>query len=276
MLAEEKQAENNNPFGEKLAKWERITQWPLAIAALIVLALYGYQVLYKLRGSALENVEWLLVSVWFIFVVDYLVRLKLAENKWGWIRSNLLDLASVALPFLRPLRLLRLVTLISVLQRTSGEALRNRIISNTVGTTLLFVIVSSLAILDVERDYPDASITTYPDALWWSLVTITTVGYGDYTPVSPTGRFITLGLMLGGITLIGVITASLASWITDRAAADNIAVEEETTEKIETLQSGINTLQTTISSLQKEIVALETTMTQIREEMKELRKKDEN
>jgi voltage-gated potassium channel len=78
---------------------------------------------------------------------------------------------------------------------------------------------ASLAVLDAERHAGGANITTFDDALWWSAVTVSTVGYGDKYPVTTDGRLVALGLMLGGIALIGVVTASFATWLIDRVRA---------------------------------------------------------
>src|SRR5690606_1814691 len=59
---------------------------------------------------------------------------------------------------------------------------------------------------------------TWGEALWWATVTVTSVGYGDYSPVTPVGRAIAVGLMFGGIALLAVVTATLASWILERVA----------------------------------------------------------
>ena len=76
---------------------------------------------------------------------------------------------------------------------------------------MLLVLVGALAGLDAERRSPEANITTFGDAVWWGLATITTVGYGDHLPVTPTGRAVAGTLMLAGVALLRVITASLAS-----------------------------------------------------------------
>jgi pimeloyl-ACP methyl ester carboxylesterase len=86
------------------------------------------------------------------------------------------------------------------------------------GATTLVLFVSSLAVLDAERDAERASIVTFPDALWWAMTTVTTVGYGDFFPVTRRGRMVAGGLMLAGIALLGVVTASLASWLIDKLA----------------------------------------------------------
>jgi len=83
-------------------------------------------------------------------------------------------------------------------------------------STSLILFVASLAVLDAERGAKSATITTFGDALWWAMTTVTTVGYGDRYPITTQGRFIAGGLMLGGIALLGIVTASLASWLLDK------------------------------------------------------------
>jgi len=76
--------------------------------------------------------------------------------------------------------------------------------------------VLTVAVLDAERDSPEANITSFPDALWWAATTVTTVGYGDRFPTTGEGRWVAVGLMLAGIALLGVVTAALASWFVER------------------------------------------------------------
>ena len=78
------------------------------------------------------------------------------------------------------------------------------------GAVLVFV--AAVAELDAERGAPKANITGFGDALWWAATTITTVGYGDHYPVTTEGRAIAVGLMVLGIALVGLLTASIAAW----------------------------------------------------------------
>jgi Ion channel. len=117
---------------------------------------------------------------------------------------------------LRLLRLLRLVTLVSVLGRTATASFRGRVATYVGSAVLLVIFVASLAVLDAERGRPGANINSFGDALWWSVSTVTTVGYGDRYPVTVTGRLVATGLMICGIALLGVVTASIASWFLDR------------------------------------------------------------
>jgi voltage-gated potassium channel len=62
---------------------------------------------------------------------------------------------------------------------------------------------------------PHARITNFGQAAWWAVTTMTTVGYGDYQPITTEGRFVAVGLMLAGVALLGVVTASIATWLID-------------------------------------------------------------
>jgi len=76
--------------------------------------------------------------------------------------------------------------------------------------TLLIIISSSISILIVENA-PESNIKTAEDALWWAMVTVTTVGYGDKFPVTTDGRIIAVGLMISGVGLFGVFTGYISS-----------------------------------------------------------------
>jgi len=156
----------------------------------------------------------------------------------------------VALPLLRPLRLLRLVVLIAALQKAIGGAIRGRVIVYTACSVVLLVYVASLAILETERFQPESKITTFGDAVWWSITTITTVGYGDLSPVTGVGRVIAVTLMIGGISLVGIVTATLASWIVQRVAEEDSAQQAATAAHIDALRDDVD-LQ--IDSLRDEI-----------------------
>lgn len=188
----------------------------MATAAGAFLAAYAWLVLAQPVNGPARAAEAVMVVTWVAFAGDFVVRLVLAERRGRWLLRHLHELAMVALPMLRPLRLLRLVTLLGVVHRSVGTALRGKVIIYVSGSSALLLVVSSLAMLDAERTAPDATITTYPDALWWSAVTVTTVGYGDFAPVTATGRLIAVALMIAGIALLGVVTATLASWLVER------------------------------------------------------------
>jgi voltage-gated potassium channel len=226
-------------FQTNLQRWERHSEWPLAAAALIFLVLFSVEVLARPQGReahVLWLVDWI---IWGVFILDYVVRLCLASNRWRWFLHHLLDFAIVALPLVRPLRLLRLLILIELLQRAVGDAFRGRIVVYTVSGVVLLIYTSSLAVFDKERYLPRATINSFGKAIWWSITTVTTVGYGDVYPVTNTGRVIAVLLMIGGISLVGVVTAALASWIIQRVAEEETLNQAATVAHIEELRSEI-------------------------------------
>jgi voltage-gated potassium channel len=203
---------------------------------------YSVQVLSRPHGQeahALDVATWI---VWSLFVVDYIIRLSLAPDRRRWFVRHLFDLLIVALPLMRPLRLLRLVVLVGALQKAVGDAVRGRILIYTITGVVLLVYVASLAIVDQERGRPGAKINTFGNAVWWAISTVTTVGYGDQYPITVLGRVIAVLLMIGGISLIGVVTASLASWIVQRVAETDSASQAATAAHIDELRSEIRTL----------------------------------
>ncbi|HXO79796.1 MAG TPA: potassium channel family protein [Mycobacterium sp.] len=226
----------------KLQRWERHSEWPLAAAAVLFLVLFSRQVLAQPQGREAHivwAVDW---AIWGLFVVDYVVRLCLADNRWHWFLRHLLDFAIVTLPLLRPLRLLRLLVLIEVLQKAIGDAFRGRIVAYTVSGVVLLIYTASLAVFDKERYLHGATINSFGKAVWWSITTVTTVGYGDVYPVTNTGRVIAVLLMIGGISLVGVVTAALASWIIERVAEEESVMQTATVAHIEELRNEIRAL----------------------------------
>ena len=238
--------------GTRLRAWERATEWPLTGAAVVFLGAYAWEVLTNAQGGAKNAAELVIDAVWALFGVDYLVRLALAPSRGRWFLHHLPDLAVIALPILRPLRLLRLVTLVGIMQRSAGTALRGRITLYTAGSAALLIFTSALATLDAERDEPGSSIRTFGQALWWALTTFTTVGYGDSVPVSTQGRFIAVLLMIGGVALAGVVTATLASWIVSLVEEENAEQEAATRAQVAALQQQVSELSERIDRLLEE------------------------
>jgi voltage-gated potassium channel len=157
-----------------------------------------------------------------VFFIDFIIRFRQAENKlhfmkWGWIDL----IASIpTLDFMRAGRLLRLIRLIRILKAfRSTKDIVQHIFKNKIQGTLtsvsliavLMLLFSSIAILKFETD-PNSNIKTAGDAVWWSYVTITTVGYGDKYPVTAEGRIIAAILITVGVGLFGTFTAFVSSW----------------------------------------------------------------
>jgi voltage-gated potassium channel len=166
-----------------------------------------------------------------VFLFDFTQRFYKAENKlkfmkWGWI-----DLISSipTLDFLRVGRALRLIRILRILRafRSTKHLVQHIFKNRTQGAltsaaviAVLMVIFSAIAILQVEND-ANSNIKTAEDAIWWSYVTITTVGYGDKFPVTTEGRIIAAALMTVGVGLFGTFTAFLASWFVEQTKKED-------------------------------------------------------
>ncbi|MET9134407.1 potassium channel family protein [Streptomyces antibioticus] len=202
---------------QRLQRWEQRTGGWLIGLAVIYLTAYAVPILAPgLPRSWRNAAETVTFAIWALLAVEFVLRFAVADHRWQFVKVRLFDLATLVLPPLRPLRL---VTILFMVVRRNASALgriRLRIGTYVAACTALLLFLSSLTILDVERRNPDASITTFGDALWWSVTTVTTVGYGDLYPTTTEGRLIAIALMVGGIALAGLVTATLASWFMDR------------------------------------------------------------
>jgi voltage-gated potassium channel len=194
---------------------------------LVFLAAYALPVLDPdLPTWLLDLCRWLSWITWGIFVVDLVVRLALADERLRYLVRHWYDLLVIVLPLLRPLRLLRLIPLLSVLNRRAQIRLRGRVGIYIAGGASLLAFCAALAVLDAERSSPNANIRDFGDAIWWAVTTMTTVGYGDHYTVTAAGRLVAFGLMIGGIALLGTVTATVASWLVEAVAAEKEQAED--------------------------------------------------
>jgi len=192
----------------------------LAIFSLIILIPIYFGNLPAAAVTALDTLENLLC---IIFLIDFFRSLRRAPKKWAYFlrEGGWLDLLG-SIPFVAAFaifRVARLFRVVRLMRHVTGGQLRNIILGRLAQSTLLFTLVVALilvftigwGVFSVEHNAPHANITTYQDAVWWGFVTITTVGYGDYYPVTGTGRFLAVILMFFGLGIIGVLSSFLAS-----------------------------------------------------------------
>lgn len=202
--------------------WERRSDVPLTLLAVAFLVAYAWPIIETgMSPTAMafcQTVSW---TVWGAFALDLIIRLCLAKERWAYAKSRWYDVALVVLPMLRPLRLLRVLALARIFDRSITTNLAGRMTVYVVGTALMAAGLGALAALDAEHAAPGASITTFGDALWWAVTTVATVGYGDIYPVTWEGRLIALVLMVVGIGVMGTVTASIASWFVGRVAEES-------------------------------------------------------
>jgi voltage-gated potassium channel len=211
-------------------RWRRLTEWPTLVAAFVFLAAYSVQVIGNLDPEEGLWAEAFLWAAWAVFVVDYAGQLWLAPHRGRWFVRNLHELAILALPALRPLRL---VTFLRVVHNKAGAALRGRLVVYVIAAAATLAYCGALTVQDVEQNMPGSNIRNFGQAIWWALETITTVGYGDHYPVTTIGRLVAAALMVSGIAVLGVITASIAAWLVESVSARTAAELEAEVEEVE-------------------------------------------
>lgn len=189
------------------------------VAVLIIPAAYPH-----LSTSSKTDLAAADYGLWAAFAVEYVALVVSAPDRWAYVRRHPLDLMMVAIPFLRPLRALRLVRVFvalgSATQRSHEKVLSRTALAAAV-VAIAMVGLMSVVVLDVERDAPGSNLHTFGDALWWAATTITTVGYGDHYPVTAAGRLVAVVLMVTGIALLGIVTAAVAAWFVRLTSANN-------------------------------------------------------
>ncbi|MEU3145207.1 potassium channel family protein [Streptomyces sp. NPDC006999] len=227
---------------QRLRRWEQRTGGWLIGLALVYLTAYAVPILDPgLPRAWRDAAETVTFAIWALLAAEFVLRFAVAGSRWQFLKVRLFDLATLVLPPLRPLRLVTLVFMVVRRNASTLGRVRLRLGTYVAACTALLLFLSSLTILDVERRNPDASITAFGDALWWSLTTVTTVGYGDLYPTTTEGRLIAVALMVGGIALAGLVTATLASWFMDRFS-ELRANEAQTTSEISALTEEVRRL----------------------------------
>ncbi|WP_378145087.1 potassium channel family protein [Cnuibacter sp. UC19_7] len=197
--------------------WVRATRSLLLALSLAFIVAYSVQVLDPTLSDAERTALGVFIAAtWAIFVVEYLVRFLIAPHKARFVRETPIELLAVVIPVFRPLLLLAYLHRIPALRGRSGSAVRGRVVSYAALFAVLFVYSISLGVLAAERGAPGSNIETFGDSLWWACVTIATVGYGDYYPVTALGRILAVMLMAGGIVIVGVATATIVSVLGER------------------------------------------------------------
>lgn len=221
----------------------------LALVIVVILIIEFTTPLSEAQKTLLANID---LAILAVFAVDYFYRLARAKEKWLFVKSNIFDLIAI-IPFDKAFRVARLARLIRVVRfsRTARlvrifrltRAIRlfvfTRRFSNTISgifktNGLIYVVLFTIGIVLIGAYgimiFEDA-INTFSDALWWSLVTTTDLGYGDIAPVSTGGRVVAGILMVVRIGFLGMLTGSITTFFVDRLFKgredDKLAVMDE-------------------------------------------------
>jgi len=223
---------------ELLNRIERMTELPLLILSFVMIPLLIGPLLWELSPS--DEVVFITLDtfIWALFAVDLAIKVVIAPHRLNYLKRHWLEVLVVVVPFLRPLRILRIL-IFGSRAWVGARRLVNLDFLLVYGIGL--VIISATIVASVEGG-ENASIHSFPDALWWSMTTITTVGYGDKVPVSVAGRAVGYVLMVGGIAFFSGFTANLASFLVRTKSEPNKEIQDLTAQ-IEGLRKDITRLQ---------------------------------
>ena len=228
-------------------------QVAVLVISILVVFLFAFELLFDLPTEAIEIFIYVDMFICVIFFIDFVQQFHKAPSKLEYMKLGWIDLIS-CIPltdvnqygrFIRMVRLLRVIKSVSIISRVVNE---NRAVSSIhflIVTSLIMLVFGSLYVLYLEKDIPGANIHTAADAFWWTFITITTVGYGDYYPVTFEGRIVAIVLITTGVGLFSSLTAILASWILN---------PQEERRREEAVKKEVNELKDEIRQL-KEMIA---------------------
>ena len=216
---------------ERLMRVEERMELPMLLLSFCMVPLLLGPLLWEM--SLTEETVYIALDlvIWAIFVIEIVVKFAIARDRIRFLLSHWLEIIVVIVPPFRPLRILRLVLFGS---RAIRHSRRLANIDYLGVYAVGLILIGSTIVAAVEIGAEGGHIRHYPDALWWALVTVTTVGYGDVTPVTAAGRVVAAFLIVGGVGLFGAVTANLASSFirssARRSRGESEAVEELVTE----------------------------------------------
>jgi len=197
----------------------------MAVLALVVVGILIVEYTQPLTAEQIRLLDRIDLAVVLIFAVDYFYRLARAKDKWVFFKSNIFDLIAI-MPFDKAFRIARLARLARVFRlwrlsrlfafghRFAGtftSVIKTNGLIYVIIVTFIVILIGAVGIYTLED-----SMETFEDALWWSLVTTTTVGYGDISPESTGGRVLAGFLMFIGIGFLGMVTGSIATYFVNK------------------------------------------------------------
>ena len=220
-----------------LDKIERITEIPLMILSLVMIPLLLGPVLWDMAENEERFFFLADILIWTLFAVDMLVKIVLSTNRINYLKVNWFELIVVGLPWFRPFRIVRLIAFAAKSYKGTTRAGKPDFL---LVYAVALIVVGATIVTTFEQGY-GSSLESFSQALWWSLVTTTTIGYayGDTLPMSIAGRGMAVILMLGGLGIFGAITANLAA-VFSNAGDPNTKALAEIQQELRELQSEIS------------------------------------
>jgi voltage-gated potassium channel len=230
----------------RLDAYEEKWDGPMSLVALVLVTLVVIRFTGTATADATKYLTALGAVLWLLLIVDLVIRLSICPSPKRFVLAQPVYVAAVIIP---PLRIFLVGRIVRFVDKRARKRLSDRITAYVAMVTLEVVIIGGVLVTAVERDAPGASILTLGDGLWWAIVTVATVGYGDVVPVTEWGRIIGVLVIVVGVILLSVITANISSRFISAQAKndaegtddDGLAVRLERIEAL--LQSAANDVQ---------------------------------
>jgi voltage-gated potassium channel len=193
---------------------ERVTKFPMTILGVAWLVLAVVVLTTDVNSSASKILVGALFVLWAIMLVEYLVRLVVTPDTPGYLKRRWVEPVTVLVPPFQGWHVVgveKMTLLVREAELRVEAILKHHSLFRVLIAVIGTLFIGAWLVLLFEENAKTSNIHNYPDALWWAIVTVTTVGYGDRYPVTEGGRIVAVILMLVGIGLIGVLTATVAS-----------------------------------------------------------------
>jgi voltage-gated potassium channel len=253
-------SETTNDPAAASADEQRLQEWNRRVGPLIIVAAILPIAVSLTDSHRGHPAVWLDLVSWLVFIVDYVVHMRLrkgyARSRAGWFDLSIVVLSApwYILPFLGPSRLLGLARLARLgrVFVVSSHGKKIKELGRRLGQAAIYsgalIVVCAIVVEAVEP--AENGYHNMGDALWWAVVTFTTVGYGDLYPTTGAGRFVAVLLMLGGVALIGSLAASLGSFFNKG---------DDTEDELQQLEDVQQELLSEVRALRAEIAAMRET-----------------
>jgi voltage-gated potassium channel len=191
---------------------KRVWNETLTILAVAFLISFSYPAFVDSVSTSTQRVLDLVQLIsWVAFALDLIYGVYKSENWKSYLRKHPLDVLAVTLPFLRPLRVLRVISFGALALEKVALARSMAVTTKVIVTTIFLTYIAAVQMTIFERDADGSNIKNFGDGIWWAFVSVTTVGYGDKYPVTTSGKFLAVALLVLGISLLATITASVAT-----------------------------------------------------------------
>lgn len=234
----------------------RIFEWPMLLLATWILFIWHLEITGNVDKSLSRTTD---IAVWAFFVLEFVTLSCVVDKKLQYMASNWMNLIIIAIgsqvlwadvQYIIALRTARLFVMlamyVSLLDSILGVLAKNRI-GLTLVVSFFIVLIAGILISGF-----DPAVKTPLDGIWWAWVTVTTVGYGDIVPTSLLGKFIGAVLILMGVGLFTMLTASFSAFFVSQESSQLESKEDKAVRLLEDISNRLDKIEEKISNLDSE------------------------